>query len=51
MEKAELKIDYTIYRESYPEEIRGFVSCGLECHKKGILCVFGFCRGGCRVDE
>ena len=42
MEKAELKIDYTVYRESYPEGYEDLCRAALEVR---------FCRGGRRADE
>ena len=45
MEKAELKIDYTVYRESYPEGYEDLCRAALDVTKNG------FCRGGRRVDE
>ena len=45
MEKAELKIDYTIYRESYPEEYEDLCRAALNVIKKAYCVYSGFAVG------
>ena len=45
MEKAELKIDYTIYRESYPEEYEDLCCAALNVTKKAYCVYSGFAVG------
>ena len=45
MEKAELKIDYTVYRESYPEGYEDLCRAALEVTKNAYCVYSGFAVG------
>ena len=45
MEKAELKIDYTVYRESYPEGYEDLCRAALEVTKNEYCVYSGFAVG------
>lgn len=45
MEKAELKIDYTVYRESYPERYEDLCRAALEVTKNAYCVYSGFAVG------
>ncbi|MFR7879917.1 MAG: hypothetical protein ACLU4J_27900 [Butyricimonas paravirosa] len=50
MEKAELKIDYTVYRESYPEGYEDLCRAALDVTKMRIACI-PVLPWGRRADE
>ena len=45
MEKAELKIDYTVYRESYPEGYEELCRAALDVTKNAYCVYSGFAVG------